>query len=335
MDLDIYSWIPSSEMAEYFRQNRTFTVTEKYRLIHDAPRPLEEKLEALLKLEAEASKAREKEFMNRAIEVYRLALWLMKDQPSGSFFLVKAFSNTDELVGAIPYATFTQVLEQAANDKTASSYLAELWQKTTNGSLTNPIEYHLLPLNGQLGATDFWIDNDMLPFNPLSKTGDVFTPNTDDLFDSKLYLRRLLPFENGDLVCLEVNGVSRHGFFYQELDGNGTLYAYLGYLHDGYLDSLELGENSVLTLNWTRLHSFHGELPPEQGILREIGDLIKRLGKQDPLLVEKLFFDTFFNSISRLNSESRLFPYCVTPLKLAELLEEAHCVKYQEYLETH
>lgn len=296
MSLDIYGWIPSLEVAEHLRQNRTFTVTEKYQLIHDAPRPLEEKLEALLNLEAEASKEREKKFMSRAIEVYRLVLRLMEEQPSGSFFLVKAFSDTDELVGAIPYATFTQVLEQAANDKTVSSYLAEFWQKTTNGGLTNPIEYHLLPLNGQLRATDFWID-------------DVFAPNTDDLFDSKLYLRRLLPFENGDLVCLEVDGVSRHGFFYQELDGNGTLYAYLGYLHDGYLDSLELGENAVLTLNWTRLHSFHGELPPEEGILREIGDLMKRLGQQDPMSVEKLFWDTLFNPISRLRGESSLFPY--------------------------
>ncbi|MBW7571950.1 SMI1/KNR4 family protein [Caproiciproducens faecalis] len=322
MSLDIYGWIPSLEVAEHLRQNRTFTVTEKYQLIHDAPRPLEEKLEALLNLEAEASKEREKKFMSRAIEVYRLVLRLMEEQPSGSFFLVKAFSDTDELVGAIPYATFTQVLEQAANDKTVSSYLAEFWQKTTNGGLTNPIEYHLLPLNGQLRATDFWID-------------DVFAPNTDDLFDSKLYLRRLLPFENGDLFCLEVDGVSRHGFFYQELDGNGTLYAYLGYLHDGYLDSLELGENAVLTLNWTRLHSFHGELPPEEGILREIGDLMKRLGQQDPMSVEKLFWDTLFNPISRLRGESSLFPYRITPLKLAELLEEAHCVKYQEYLETH
>jgi len=335
MSLDIYSWIPSSEVAEYFRQNRVFTVTEKYQLIHDAPRPLEEKLETLLKLEAEESEEREKEFMNRVIEVYRLALRLMEEQPSGSFFLVKAFSNTDKLVGAIPYATFTQVLEQAANDKTASSYLAELWQETTHGGLTNPIEYHLLPLNGQLRATDFWIDNDMLPFNPLSETGDVSAPNTDDLFDSKLYLRCLLPFENGDLVCLEVDGVSRHGFFYQELDGNGTLYAYLGYLHNGYLDTLELGENSVMTLNWTRLNAFHGELPPEEGILREIGDLMKRLGQQDPLSVEKLFFDTLFNPISRLKGEARLSPYHVTPLTLAELLKEAHCVEYQKHLESH
>ena len=335
MSLDIYSWIPSSEVAEYLRQNRMFTVTEKYQLIHDASRPLEEKLEALLKLKAEASKEREKEFMSRAIEVYRLALRLMEEQLSGSFFLVKAFSDTDELVGAIPYATFTQVLKQAANDKTASSYLAELWQVTPNGSITNPIEYHLLPLNRQLRATDFWIDNDMLPFNPLSETGDIYAPNTHDLFDSKLYLRCLLPFENGDLVCLEVDGVSRHGFFYQELDGNGTLYAYLGYLHDGYLDSLELGENSVMTLNWTRLNTFHGELPPEEGILREIGDLMKRLGQQDPLSVEKLFFDALFNPISRLEGEARLFPYRVTTLKLAELLEEAHCVKYQEYLGIH
>jgi hypothetical protein len=175
----------------------------------------------------------------------------------------------------------------------------------------------------------------MLPFNPLSETGDIYAPNTHDLFDSKLYLRCLLPFENGDLVCLEVDGVSRHGFFYQELDGNGTLYAYLGYLHDGYLDSLELGENSVMTLNWTRLNAFHGELPPEEGILREIGDLMKRLGQQDPLSVEKLFFDTLFNPISRLEGEARLFPYRVTTLKLAELLEEAHCVKYQEYLGIH
>lgn len=335
MSLDIYSWIPSLEVAEYLRQNRTFTVTEKYQLIHDASRPLKEKLEALLNLETEASKELEKEFMSRAIEVYRLALRLMKEQPSGSFFLVKAFSDTNELVDAIPYATFTQVLEQAANDKTASSYLAEFWRKTTNGGLTNPIEYHLLPSNGQLWATDFWIDDDMLPFNPLLETGNIYVPNTHDLFDAKLYLRRLLPFENGNLVCLEVDGVSRHGFFYQELDGNGTLYAYLGYLHDGYLDTLELGENSVMTLNWTRLHSFHNELPPEEGILREIGDLMKRLGQQDPRLVEKLFFDTLFNPISRLKGESSLFPYRITPLKLAELLEEVHCVKYQEYLETH
>lgn len=335
MSLDIYSWIPSSEVSEYLRQNRTFTLLEKYQLIHDATRPLEEKLEALLELEAEASKEREKEFMSRAIEVYRLALRLMEEQPSDSFFLVKAFSDTDELVGAIPYATFTQVLEQAANDKTASSYLTELWQATTNGGLTNPVEYHLLALNGQLRATYFWIGDDMLPFNPLSETGNVYAPNTDDLFDSHLYLRCLLPFDNGDLVCLEVDGVSRHGFIYQELDGNGTLYAYLGYLHDGYLDSLELGENSVLTLNWTRLHSFHGELPPEEGILREIGDLMKRLGQQDPMSIEKLFFDTLFNSISRLNGESMLFPYRVTPLKLTELLEEAHCVEYQKYRKSH
>ncbi|MDR1547916.1 MAG: hypothetical protein LBT06_04915 [Hungatella sp.] len=335
MSLDIYRWIPSLKVAKHMRRNRTFTPIEKYQLIHDAPRPLEEKLEALLKLEAEASEEREKEFMSRAIEVYRLALRLMEEQPSDSFFLVKAFSDTNELVGAIPYATFTQVLEQAADDKTASSYLAEFWQKTTNGGLTNPIEYHLLPLNGQLRSTNFWIDDDMLPFNSLSETGAVYAPNTHDLFDSKLYLCCLLPFENGDLVCLEVDGVFRHGFFYQELDGNGTLYAYLGYLHDGYLDSLELGENAVLTLNWTRLHSFHGELPPEEGILREIGDLIKRLGQQDPMSVEKLFFDTLFNPISRLKGQSRLFSYRVTPLKLAELLEEAHCVKYQEYLKTH
>ena len=335
MSLDIYCWIPSSEVSEYLRQNRTFTVTEKYQLIHDASRPLEEKLEALLELEAEASKEREKEFMSQAIEVYRLALRLMKEQPSGSFFLVKAFSDTDELVGAIPYDTFTQVLEQAANDKTASSYLAELWQVTPNGSITNPIEYHLLPLNRQLRATNFWIDNDMLPFNPLSETGDVYAPNTHDLFDSKLYLRCLLPFEDGDLVCLEVDGVSRHGFFFQELDGNGTLYAYLGYLHDGYLDTLELGENSVMTLNWTRLNAFHGELPPEEGILREIGDLMKRLEQQDPMSVEKLFFDRLFNSISRLEGEARLSPYHVTSLTLAELLKEAHCVEYQKHLESH
>jgi hypothetical protein len=335
MSFDIYGWIPSLEVAEYFRQNRVFTVTEKYQLIHDAPRPLEEKLEALLKLEAEASEEREKEFMSRAIEVYRLALRLMKEQPSGSFFLVKAFFNTDELVGAIPYATFTQVLEQAANDKTASSYLAEFWQKTTNEGLTNPIEYHLLPLNGQLRATDFWIDDDMLSFNPLSETDNIHVPDIDDLFDSKLYLCCLLPFENGDLVCLEVDGVSRHGFFYQELDGNGTLYAYLGYLHDGYLDTLELGENSVMTLKWTRLNAFHDELPPEEGILREIGDLMKRLGQQDPMSVEKLFFDTLFNPISRLKGQFRLFSYRVTPLTLAELLEEAHCVKYQKHRESH
>lgn len=335
MSLDIYCWIPSSEVSEYLRQNRTFTVTEKYQLIHDASRSLEEKLEALLELEAETSKEREKEFMSRAIEVYRLALRLMKEQTSGSFFLVKAFSDTDELVGAIPYATFTQVLEQAANDKTASSYLAEFWQITTNGGLTNPIEYYLLPLNGQLRATNFGVDDDMLSFNRLSETGDIYAPNTHDLFDSKLYLRCLLPFENGDWVCLEVDGVSRHGFFYQELGGNGTLYAYLGYLHDGYLDTLELGENSVMTLNWTRLHSFHNELPPEEGILREIGDLMKRLGQQDPRLVEKLFFDTLFNPISRLKDESRLFPYRVTPLTLAELLKEAHCVEYQKHLESH
>lgn len=328
MSLDIYSWIPSLKVAEHLRKNRAFTMTEKYQLIHDASCPLEEKLEALLKLEAEASEEREKEFMSRAIEVYRLALRLMEEQPSDSFFLVKAFSDTNELVGAIPYATFTQVLEQAADDKTASSYLAEFWQKTTNGGLTSPIEYHLLPLNGQLRSTNFWIDDDMLPFNSLSETGDVYAPNTHDLFDSKLYLCCLLPFENGDLVCLEVDGVSRHGFFYQELDGNGTLYAYLGYLHDGYLNALELGENAALTLNWTCLHPFHGELPPEEGILREIGDLMKRLGQQDPLSVEKLFFDTLFNSISRLNGEARLSPYHVTPLTLAELLEEAHCVEY-------
>jgi hypothetical protein len=85
------------------------------------------------------------------------------------------------------------------------------------------------------------------------------------------------------------------------------LYAYLGYLHDGCLDSLELGENSVMTLNWTRLNAFHGELPPEEGVLREIGDLMKRLGQQDPLSVEKLFFDTLFNSTSRLNAKQDFF----------------------------
>jgi hypothetical protein len=102
-----------------------------------------------------------------------------------------------------PTPPLHRVLEQATDDKTASSYLAEFWQKTANGGLTNPIEYHLLPLNGQLRSTNFWIDDDMLPFNPLSEAGNVYTPNTHGLFDSKLYLRRLLPFENGDLVCLE------------------------------------------------------------------------------------------------------------------------------------
>jgi uncharacterized membrane protein len=41
---------------------------------------LEEKLEVLLKLEAEASEEWEKKFMSRAIEVYRLALRLMEEQ---------------------------------------------------------------------------------------------------------------------------------------------------------------------------------------------------------------------------------------------------------------
>lgn len=50
MSLNIYSWIPSPEVAEHLRQNRTFTLLEKYQLIHDASRPLNEKLEALLEL---------------------------------------------------------------------------------------------------------------------------------------------------------------------------------------------------------------------------------------------------------------------------------------------
>lgn len=49
-----------------------------------------------------------------------------------------------------------------------------------------------------------------------------------------------------------------------------------------HLDLFELEKNSFLTLNWTRLCSFYGELPTEESILREIGDLLKRIKQQAP-----------------------------------------------------
>lgn len=331
MSLNIYSWIPSSKVAEYLRQNRTFTLLEKYQLIYDAPRPLEEKLEALLKLETEATEEREKAFLGQALEVYQFAIRLMKEAPPGSLFLVKAFSDTEELVGATPYATFEQVLAQAENDRRAARYMAELWQPTPSGSLLDTLLYTLLPYEGKLQATNFYMDDALLPFAPLPRIDETYAPNTDDLFDSHLYVRCLLPFDNGDLVCLEVDGISKHGVFYQELDGNGTLYAYLGYLHNGHLDLEYLGENTVMKLNWTRLRPFCGELRPEEGVLQEIGNFMKRVEQKEPAAVGELFLDKIFRLGFKRECEYTHY-YHKTFLSLADILEQRHCEEYQKYL---
>lgn len=109
----------------------------------------------------------------QALEIYRLAIRLMAEQPSGSSFLVKAFSNTDELIGATPYTTFAQALAQAENDRTADYYLAELWQSMPDGSLLNTLLYTMLPYDGKLQAVNFDMDDDMLPFDPLPETEDI------------------------------------------------------------------------------------------------------------------------------------------------------------------
>lgn len=134
------------------------------------------------------------------------------------------------------------------------------------------------------------------------------------------------------MVRLEVNGTSKHGVFNQEFDGNGMLYAYLGYIHDGHLDTEDLGENAALTLNWTRLRPFCGELSLEEGILQEIGDFMKRVEQKEPAAVEELFLGKIFYLGFRREWEYTHY-YHKTLLSLAEILEQTHCGEYKKYLE--
>ena len=54
-NVDIYSFITSEEIREYFRKNREFTIQEKLRIILTSWKPFTEKMEAISRLKKEVT----------------------------------------------------------------------------------------------------------------------------------------------------------------------------------------------------------------------------------------------------------------------------------------
>lgn len=327
---DIYSWIMSPEIREFWRKNYQPTVMERLELIRGAYRPMEERLDALCALLKEAKTRRERRAISEDIRLFRYALREIYDTKPGQFFLLRHPHHGVEskFVGWSPvgvFATFPALLDDLDVEVTywrRYGFMVEKWDMAGKAP-EEMFTFNLRLIDGKPAITTLYV-------NPSQKERVGVSQGTLDRDNYGLSRRHPydLPFFTGQLVKLDAPMFNRpvFGILYSEDDLNGCRDIFLGYIpfyRRGWrfetidLSYQEIDDSSwgLRVIDWLH-HATSAELPKEQKLLGDISLYLRHLRRKDRLAAEKLFFRIF-----DYPSELRLCH--IAPVTLSELLREA------------
>ncbi len=327
--MDVFDWILSPEIREFWRKNYRPTVMERLALIRGAHRPMEERLDALCALLKEAETRRERQAVSEDIRLFRYVLREIYDTRPGQFFLLRhpCFTQKPELTGWGSTGVFAAFSDMLDDQDVKSSpwkdcgFLVQKWDMT--GKVPEELfTFDLRSIDDKLAITTLYMD-------PAQRERAGVSRKTPGRSSHEVLGRHpyALPFFTGQLVKLDAPMFKSpvFGVLYSEDDLNGSRYIFLGCIQHccrgGFFHTLDLSCQEIdvngcgfRVIDWLH-HTTPAELPRGQEILGDISLYLRRLRRKGWLAAEKLFFRIF-------DPAGEPGPWHVTPVTLSELLHD-------------
>lgn len=324
--LDVFDWITSPEIREFWRKNYQPTITERLALIRKAHRPMEERLEALRGLLEEAEADSERRSINESIRLLQYALREIHCARAGQYFLLRSpyFTHKLEQAGwpnSSIFISFQDLLDDADvknNNWRRYGFMVEKWD-LTGEKPEEMFTFDLHFIDDKPAVTNLYV-------NPRQRRRARVSQAALDRDNYGLCTRHpyRLPFSTGTLVKLDAPRLWKplYGVLYSEDDLNGCRYIFMGHICASRrglrFDTLDLSYEEIecgwglRVIDWLH-HAAPSELPKGQEVIGEIAQYMRHLRRKDYLAAETLFFHIFepFDGAK---------PFRVIPTELSELL---------------
>lgn len=351
--MDVYNLILSPDIRKYLQENHKLTTREKILIIHAAYRSLDDKYDALKELLTTAKSDADKSAISNMLKVYDWAFGQLDNDTPGQMFIcadpkelapgelsrpryvVKGmFSTYGELVkffedendwGSLfdnKLHTDTVALETATSRDPFNILNIARFEKWAliDGTMERIVSFDVFEINDRYCLRDFYIESPGKAFDEFMRETGITEEFYNDYFDSPLNPLPL-PFELGDLVCIEIPGwwEPLYGVLSAFCEEDGTrvyemffIDTYnMYYYEDPQLQSYMLlcwdidFVPNLPVINWLR-RAEPSDVPKTQHALLEISDGLQRLAKHDKKAAEKILISdggqTVAEVVSTINS---------------------------------
>ena len=312
---NICEWIKSPEIRNYVQEDHTLSLKQKVEIISGACRPIEEKYKALKQISTATKDKKNQEFIQLLLNLYDKAFEeLRNNQPSDVFVWMDQIPRTfDDVLNARTNGiwkilrTYNELQNAIRSFGNMFSYpfgtaYIEKWS-LLNGKMQCTMTLRICAENGQ-----GFIDRFDLPLEhcKVRETNDIgsicnsftgFQPfishsprisSTAPRIDLEVlrthhgeYRTTIpLPFNNGDLVRLDIPALDNPVYGVLEVREAMGRYIYLAFIEDGYMKTINMSYQDIGELSqWSVIDWMHpaqpSELPESNKLLIELSEYMK------------------------------------------------------------